>query len=195
MACVYRHIRLDTNMPFYVGMGESADRAYSLHARNKHWHEIVKSTSYRVDVIFDDLDIEDAVEKEKEFISIYGRLDLNAGTLCNLTNGGIGTLGRIISEVEKKSRSISAKNMSDETKRKMSESAKLKQITESHRKHISDGKSIPVIDLETGIKFVSLRRACEYFGENHRKHRGRQYNNLKNIRFKRITDELSETSD
>jgi hypothetical protein len=181
-------------MPFYVGMGDSADRAYSLHARNKHWHEIVKSTSYRVDVIFDDLDIEDAVEKEKEFISIYGRLDLNAGTLCNLTNGGIGTLGRIISEVEKKSRSISAKNMSEETKRKMSESAKLKQITESHRKHISDGKSIPVIDLETGIKFVSLRRACEYFGENHRKHRGRQYNNLKNIRFKRITDELSETS-
>ena len=187
MACVYRHIRLDTNMPFYVGMGENIDRAYSSHARNKHWHEVVGVVPYRVDVIFDYLDIEEATEKEKEFISIYGRLDLGTGTLCNLTNGGIGTLGRIIPESEKVSRSISAKNMSEETKRKMSESAKLKEITESHKRNISDGKSIPVIDLETGMEFVSLRRACEYFGENHRKHRGRQYNNTKNIRFKRIT--------
>ena len=195
MACVYRHIRLDTNTPFYVGMGESADRAYSSHARNKYWHDVVNSTSYRVDVMFDDLDHNDAIEKEKEFISIYGRADLNNGTLCNLTNGGIGTCGRIIPEVEKKYRSESAKNMSEETKRKMSESAKLKKITKSHMDNISDAKSIPVIDLETGMKFVSLRRACEYFNENYRKHRGRQYNKLKNIRFKRISDELSETSD
>jgi len=186
MACVYRHIRLDTNMPFYVGMGENIKRAYSSSKRNKNWHDVVKATSYKVDIIFEDLDTEEAAEKEKEFISIYGRLDLGTGTLCNLTNGGIGTLGRIIPEVEKKSRSISAKNMSEDTKRKMSESAKLKKITKSHMDNISDAKSIPVIDLETGIKFVSLRRACEHFNESYRKHRGRQYNNLSNIRFKRI---------
>jgi hypothetical protein len=186
MACVYRHIRLDTNMPFYVGMGESIKRAYSLSKRNKNWHDIIKATSYKVDIVFEDLNTEEASEKEKEFISIYGRLDLGTGTLCNLTNGGIGTLGRIIPEVEKNSRSISAKNMSEDTKRKMSESAKLKQITKSHMDNISDSKSIPVIDLETGIKFVSLRRACEHFNESYRKHRGRQYNNLNNIRFKRI---------
>lgn len=186
MACVYRHIRLDTNMPFYVGMGENIKRAYSSSKRNKNWHDIVRSTTYKVDIIFDDLGTAEASEKEKEFISIYGRLDLSAGTLCNLTNGGIGTFGRIIPEIEKISRSISAKNMSEDTKKKMSESAKLKQITKSHMDNISDAKSIPVIDLETGIKFVSLRRACEHFNESYRKHRGRQYNNLKNIRFKRI---------
>jgi len=186
MACVYRHIRLDINVPFYIGMGHSVKRAYSLSKRNKKWHDIVKSTAYRVDIIVDDLDIDEAIEKEKEFISIYGRIDKGDGTLCNLTNGGIGTTGRILPDDEKKIRSISAKNMSDDTKRKMSESGKAKKITKDHMNNISDAKSIPVIDLETGITFVSLRRACEYFSENYRKHRGRQYNNLNNIRFKRI---------
>lgn len=186
MACVYRHIRLDTNLPFYIGMGHSSKRAYSLSKRNKKWHEIVNNAPYRVDIILDDLEVSEAAEKEKEFISIYGRLDLGNGTLCNLTDGGIGTKGRVLSSFEKEVRSISAKNMSEDTKRKMSESAKLKKITRSHMDNISDAKSIPVIDLETGMTFVSLRRACEYFNENYRKHRGRQYNNFKNIRFKRI---------
>jgi len=91
MAVVYRHIRLDTRKPFYIGIGVNEARAYSLKNRNKHWHNIVNKYGYEVQLLFDDLTYEDAKLKEIEFINLYGRDDLSDGLLCNLTDGGDGS--------------------------------------------------------------------------------------------------------
>lgn len=188
MACVYRHIRLDKNEVFYIGIGKSTKRAYTKDCRNTYWKNIVLISEYRVDILFEDVSLDFAKQKEIEFISIYGRKDLNLGTLCNLTDGGESTIGRVVSEEERKRRSkiaILALN-NPNTRKKMSESGKGKIWTDEMKRKISDSKSYPVIDIETKKTFVSLRRACEYFGESYRKHQGRQAQGLKNIRFKRL---------
>lgn len=88
---LYRHVRLDKNEVFYVGIGRG-DRAYDKkpYNRSKWWHRIISKTDYRVDILFDDLTWEEACEKEKEFISLYGRKNIGTGTLCNMTDGGAG---------------------------------------------------------------------------------------------------------
>lgn len=95
MACIYRHIRLDTNEPFYIGMGKSVKRAFSIKDRNTHWNNIYNSQKkiYKVEIILDDLTWEDAQNKEIEFIKLYGRRDLGKGSLCNFTDGGQGNKG------------------------------------------------------------------------------------------------------
>jgi hypothetical protein len=157
MAYVYRHIRLDKNVPFYIGIGtdKKYTRANSDRNRNKHWRNIVSGTGYEVEILFDDIDLEFAKEKEKEFILLYGRSDINKGSLCNLTDGGEGCLGlvhteesrlkmgipnkgKIISEEHRKIISLfhTGKVTSEETKRKISEA----QSGEKHRLY---GKKIP----------------------------------------------------
>lgn len=188
MACVYRHVRLDLNVPFYVGIGVKNSRAFAKDGRNKHWKSITSLSEYRVDILMDDIDIGFAKEKEKEFILMYGRSDMNLGTLCNHTDGGDGSFNRIVSDDEKKKRSAAAIKAlsSKETRKRMSISAKKKTFTDAHKENISNAKSYKVMDIETGKTFLSLRKACEYFGESYRKHQGRQEQKLKNIRFIRI---------
>jgi hypothetical protein len=96
VAYVYRHIRLDKNVPFYIGIGSDNlyKRAY-IKSRSKHWKSITKKTKYEVEIVLDNLSWEEACEKEKEFIKLYGRTDKNEGTLVNKTDGGEGSLGAI----------------------------------------------------------------------------------------------------
>jgi hypothetical protein len=86
---VYRHIRLDINKVFYIGIGKDINRAYSK-KRSKKWFDVIKNTEYKVDILFEDLTIDEAFNKEIELIKLYGREDLNEGFLVNLTNGGAG---------------------------------------------------------------------------------------------------------
>ena len=99
---LYRYIREDKNIPFYVGIGSKRknrifnslcaeyERAYSLTNRNKHFLNIIKNISYSIEIIFETDSLNEIKEKEKEFILLYGRIDLNTGTLVNLTDGGDG---------------------------------------------------------------------------------------------------------
>lgn len=89
---LYRHIRQDKNEPFYIGIGESEDRAYQIKGRTRAWKNIAKK-GYNVEVLFDNLTWEEACEKEVEFIALYGRRDKKTGTLVNMTDGGEGTVG------------------------------------------------------------------------------------------------------
>ena len=98
MSVVYRHIRLDKNEPFYIGIGKTEKRAYSKHSRNRYWNHITKNTEYKVQILFDDLSWDMAVEKEIELIQTYGRKDLGLGTLVNLTHGGEGLRNYKLSE-------------------------------------------------------------------------------------------------
>jgi hypothetical protein len=94
MAYLYRHIRLDKQEVFYLGIGsdENYERANSTNNRNQYWHNIAKN-GYEVEIVLDNLTWEEACEKEKELIKLYGRKDLNEGTLVNMTDGGEGILG------------------------------------------------------------------------------------------------------
>jgi hypothetical protein len=98
MAVVYQHIRLDNNEVFYVGIGKSQKRAYDKRGyRSIYWRNIAKK-GFIVEILYDNLSWEEACEKEKELIKKYGRKQLNEGTLVNMTDGGDGGSGMILSE-------------------------------------------------------------------------------------------------
>lgn len=99
MAIVYRHIRLDKNEPFYIGIGKTILRAKDKSKRSSAW-KAVSSKGYRIEILFDDLTWEQALEKEKEFIKLYGRKKYG-GILVNITEGGLGSEGLIHSEATK----------------------------------------------------------------------------------------------
>jgi hypothetical protein len=133
MAYVYRHIRLDKNEPFYIGIANTdIYRASTKRNRNKIWTCIANKTTFRIEILIDNLTWEDACKKEKEFIQIYGRIDLNNGCLANLTDGGEGTLGRsyCASKEHRSNLSIASfgKKMSKEAKEKMSKAKKVAVI-------------------------------------------------------------------
>ena len=130
MAYVYRHIRLDKNEPFYIGVSNDCDilykRAYKKFGRNEYWQRIVSKTDYRVDILFDEVDFGFAKEKEIELIKLYGRQNLNNGILCNLTDGGEGTLNMVFNDEHKLkiSNANKGRNFSEIHKKRLSESAK-----------------------------------------------------------------------
>ncbi len=86
MIVVYRHIYNDSVV--YIGMGKSG-RENDTSNRSEQWHKHVKDVNkLEVDILWETTSRREAYEKEKEFISIYGRKDLNEGTLLNRTDGG-----------------------------------------------------------------------------------------------------------
>ena len=100
MAYVYRHIRLDKNEPFYIGIGSDSEGQYKrAHDKNrKHnqiWRNIVAKTNYEVEILLDGLTWDDATKKEIELISLYGRINKKTGVLANMTDGGDGNLGLV----------------------------------------------------------------------------------------------------
>jgi hypothetical protein len=111
MAYVYIHKRKDNNQPFYIGVGglisfDNYQRALAknkkgLRARSQFWYNYVNLYGLQVDIILDNCTPEEAFQKERELIQLYGRQDINTGILVNHTNGGEG-----------------GKGYSDETKRK-----------------------------------------------------------------------------
>lgn len=183
MAFVYRHIRLDKNEPFYIGIGSKKSRCYTNKTRNKHWHNIVNKIEYRVDILFDDLTMDEAKEKEKEFIRLYGKKS-NGGCLVNITDGGEGSLGRIASAEERELRRIrmmennpfSGKNLTPEAREKM-RLAKLgkKRPKEWYIKQAEKMKAYTgfnhwnskyVLDAETGVFYGSVKEASIYASIN-----------------------------
>ena len=66
MSYLYRHIRLDKNVPFYIGIGSDDlgkyTRAYSKRSRNQHWKNVVNLTDYEIEIILDDLTWQEACE-------------------------------------------------------------------------------------------------------------------------------------
>lgn len=172
MPYLYRHIRLDKNEVFYVGIGSDNEyeykRAYNRKDRNRYWKHIIKVTDYEVEIVIDDLTWEQACEKEKEFIKLYGRKDLKTGTLVNLTDGGDGMFNPA-EEIREKIREGNKKNAgknhpnygkhrSEETKRKIGDKSKLR----CGDKHYNYGKHLSE---ETKKKIADANR--KRAGENH----------------------------
>lgn len=100
---LYRHVRLDTNEVFYIGIGTKSKRDYKTKistyyrahqnkGRNIIWNNIANKTEYVVHILLESNDYDYIKEKEKEFIKLYGKIN-DSGRLCNLTDGGDGVLG------------------------------------------------------------------------------------------------------
>ena len=130
---LYRHIRLDKNEPFYIGIGckENYKRAYDKSSRNKFWNYVANKTKYDVEIIFDYLDFEEACKKEIEFIALYGRANLGLGPLVNLTDGGDGAKSLLVSQETRDKISLANKGLkrTEETKQKMSLAFKGRQYS------------------------------------------------------------------
>ena len=182
MSIVYRHRRLDTFKVFYIGIGKTEKRAYSKKSRNKWWKNIILKTEYSVEIIIEDISWKEAQEVEVLLISEYGRRDLGLGNLVNLTNGGEGTQGIIVSDKTKQNMSISAtgRKHSEESKEKnriassnVSEETKLKRYlknkglkrTPEQCKRISESKmNTLLLDVINGIYYKSMSEVCRIFG-------------------------------
>lgn len=165
MPYVYRHIRLDKNEPFYIGISLGNDpsykRAYFKRKRNIIWNRIVNKSDYRVEIIFEDDCQEVIKEKEKEFIALYGRIDKGLGTLCNMTDGGDGTIGR---EVEDHVREA-VRNAS----RNRPTSQKQKQVVGDRyrgKSGILHNRSKPVYCKEDDLYFGSTSELSKNLGIN-----------------------------
>lgn len=147
MAYVYRHIRLDKNEPFYIGIGrtEKYARAFSKMSRSKQWKGIA-NRGYEVEIILDDLTWDEACEKEKEFIALYGRIDLKTGPLINFTDGGEGLKNYVYTEEARKNMSLGQmgnqkwklRKITDETRRKISQANKGRVMSQEFRDKLSE---------------------------------------------------------
>jgi hypothetical protein len=184
---VYRHIRLDKNEPFYIGIGNKKNyaRAYQTNPdrRNEIWRKIFTKTNIEVEIILEGLSKSQASEKEQEFIKLYGRKDLNNGLLCNMTDGGDGIWNCIRSEDTKEklrqqklgdknpmfgktpSKETSLKRSKSLTGQKRSEETKKKQSLSS----INSGqaKSVDVFRFDDNKyvgRFYAISEACRILG-------------------------------
>lgn len=187
---VYRHDRLDKNEPFYIGIGNKKNYArafeFSMDKRNNIWWKIYNKTKINVIILFDNLTKIEASEKEQELIKKYGRIDLNEGTLCNMTDGGDGIWNckrsektkKILSEqkigsnnpqfgkkqtpelIKKRFKNIIGKKRSEETKQKQS-LASIKS---------GQAKEVEVYKYKTNEyvgKFYAISEACRVLNMYH----------------------------
>ena len=182
MPYLYRHIRLDTNQVFYIGIGSSSNysRAHEKCRRSSRWTRITKKTDYRIDIVLDDLTWEEACKKEIELIALYGRLDQNSGTLCNHTDGGEGIINPSAETREKKRQSMLGKNKGSlngmtklENRMKVSNSRKGRFMGGDHPKSVEVNcynlqgeflkkyNSVIEAQRETGVPNPNIVKVCK----------------------------------
>jgi len=110
---LYKHTRLDKSEPFYIGIGTKQKgntyldiytRAFARSRRNKIWKDIVRKNKekYEVETFLESDDYDFIKQKEREFIKLYGRIDLKTGILANMTDGGEGKTSYVTSEETKR---------------------------------------------------------------------------------------------
>lgn len=196
---VYIHIRPDTGDVFYVGKGTVRkglrDRASIATKRGRFWNAIVRKAGGFISRVVVSCDCEeDAFYVERLLISLIGRRNLRNGPLVNLTDGGEGSSGIVMSmKTREKLRAAVAggkhpnfgKKLSTETCRKKSEAVKGEKhhlhgasLPESWRANIAKskvgelnpqfGKSTPiskrVISVTDGAEFTSISKAAVALG-------------------------------
>lgn len=165
MAYLYRHIRLDKNEPFYIGISKKDEgnyaRAYNFDSRhrNEHWVNIYNKTEVLVEILMEDISYELAKEKEVEFIALYKRIS-DGGTLANLTIGGDGVTGfRNVKLSERNKIGLwRGKKHTEESKLKIGAKHKGKMVSEESRRKMS-----------------MSTKGMYYTGINNPKYRGRVY--------------------
>jgi len=119
---VYIHYKQDTKEPFYIGKGNKK-RYKQTTGRSEYWKRIVNKYGFYSEIHSYYETHEEALIKEIELIKEYKELGFN---LCNLSEGGDGITGYKHTNTAKEKISLSFKNkpLSEEHKKKISESKK-----------------------------------------------------------------------
>lgn len=164
---VYLHRKATTGEVFYVGKGHG-NRAWVTTGRSKHWKNIESKHGITVEIAESGLQEWYAFELESELISLYGRKDKKQGNLINLTDGGEGVSGRLLTGESraKLSRTLKKKFSTPEYRTaasargiKLLRGTKLRAgLTVKQR----DLFGLKVTCVETGDRFVSLTEAVEW---------------------------------
>lgn len=154
---LYRHIRLDKNEPFYIGIGtkykkyhtfkREYSRAFQRRGRNVFWKRVVAKANYKVEILYESNDYNFLKTKEIEFIKLYGRRNTNTGSLVNLSDGGEGNVGMIPSKLARQKSSA-----------RLKEYNKIKWA--NIKEKILPGNSVEVLDLYTGIFYSTIIEAA-----------------------------------
>ena len=189
----YMHIRNDTHKPFYVGKGYG-DRAFWKYGRNKHWQNIVNKVGYKVQILANWENENDAFEHEKLLIKCFRDINIE---LVNLTDGGDGPSGQKFSQEQREKMSNAHKKlydngyvnpkgmqgkkhseetkakmrlahskrdckMSQETRKKLSESSKGKPPTFGHKdKKHTDAAKLKLSVARKGVPWTEARRLAQ----------------------------------
>jgi hypothetical protein len=170
---------LDKNIPFYIGIGTDKNHYRARQTalgrnrrRNTVWERIAAKTEYEVEILLDDLTVEEAMRKEKEFIVLYGRLDKGTGTLANLTDGGEGANGTICSEERKAlyAKLFTGRKHTEEVKKRISEVKKGVKKSEGHKQKLREANLGKKYSDETKAKLSKIHKGNKYcLGHKHSK--------------------------
>jgi hypothetical protein len=142
MYYVYAYLRKSDLTPYYIGKGKGK----RLH--EKHLVSVPEDKS-RIRILKDNLTEDVAHALEIMWIAFYGRKDNGTGILRNMTDGGEGSAGRVVSEESKKKQVATRRKngnyvVTDEMKNKISKTlegfGKGIPKSEEHRKHIAEAK-------------------------------------------------------
>ena len=140
MAYVYAHKTNTDNTIFYVGVGDNDNyqRSRIATGRSEAWKKKVKlSNGYTVQILYDNISYERALELEMETIAKLGRESLNEGPLVNLTAGGQGrkgithskeTIQRIVNSEGYKNRNINKDKFKNKSYEEIYGESKAKEI-------------------------------------------------------------------
>jgi hypothetical protein len=130
----YAYLRED-GTPYYIGKGKAGRITNNLHRIS------IPKEKERIIYLKKNLTDEEARKHEIYMIAVLGRKDLGTGILRNMTDGGEGCAGRVLSEETKKKLSDShkGKKFTEEHKKKLSEVKKGRIIAEEHRENIRKG--------------------------------------------------------
>jgi NUMOD3 motif len=114
---VYVHMKATDDSVFYVGKG-SKYRSTSKNGRSEHWHRIVNKHGLIVEIVKNNLSFEESNSYE---IYLIAKLRNEGCNLCNLTDGGEGSSGYVVTEKTKLaiSKATKGKKRTEETKAKM----------------------------------------------------------------------------
>ena len=147
---VYELFNPIKKQPFYIGKGKN-DR-YKHHftkkSNNKHKENTIRKIissgeKVIVKIIFRSNNELDALNKESELILDYGRVDNNTGILTNLTNGGEGKSGYIMSESSKINRSNNSKGDKNSMYNKKHRTESIQKMSEVRKNKYETGEIIP----------------------------------------------------
>lgn len=155
---VYEYIDPKTNIPFYVGKGKNDRYLYhlknlndntNLHKVNKIKKILSEGGEPIIKLVKTGLTETQSFDFEKKLIEKYGRIDLENGSLVNLSDGGEGQSGWIPSGTYKAKMSelskgcnngMFGKKHNEETKNKIREKSTGRKFTILTKKKMSENK-------------------------------------------------------